>query len=393
MLELLKKDVLPNAEDFCRSNWNEVRVAMEQLFHYYILIHNEGLLSLEDGLESIGRPISDVVRWIVDGHDYEQVEDFTVNEFYTNKLSGLDAYIYLIKASGFLLFPKGYNGHCLISLFQSLVPLSYSGKIEDIFDVSEQTYNAWRARLSELNGTYTLDADNSPSRLKVLADDIERKNIHDLVKNWIVSRRIALASFLEEKFLTGPRNKNFNVKEMQALLRDFSVKGLDEASDIVKEFEKNFDEKFLAFCNEQIANSGALLTFTNYIGFDGLKEIVERLEKLHPELSKKILALSTSFESDSLLMDDRSIQRLLRETDTQELAKALKDSSEEVQKKYFHNLSKRAADMLLEDMEFMGPVRKRDAMDAKLKILETIFRLEERGDIVIIRNEDEEYIV
>ncbi len=84
-----------------------------------------------------------------------------------------------------------------------------------------------------------------------------------------------------------------------------------------------------------------------------------------------------------LELDDRSIQKWLREVEQQELAKALKGTDTEVQNKIFRNMSQRAAAMLREDMEFMGPVRKSDVFETQKKIIEILKRLEETGEIVI----------
>lgn len=82
-------------------------------------------------------------------------------------------------------------------------------------------------------------------------------------------------------------------------------------------------------------------------------------------------------------IDDRSIQKWLREVETQDLAKALKETDAEVQNKIFRNMSQRAAAMLREDMEFMGPVRKRDVLETQKKLIGILKRLNEEGEIVI----------
>lgn len=84
-------------------------------------------------------------------------------------------------------------------------------------------------------------------------------------------------------------------------------------------------------------------------------------------------------------IDDRSIQKWLREVETQDLAKALKGTDAEVQEKIFINMSHRAATMLREDMEFMGPVRKSDVIETQKKLMEILKRLNESGEIVISR--------
>jgi len=92
-------------------------------------------------------------------------------------------------------------------------------------------------------------------------------------------------------------------------------------------------------------------------------------------------------------LDDRAVQKMLREVDQQELAKALKGADVEIQEKIFRNMSRRAAIMLKEDMEFMGPVRVADINDSRDKIIKTILNLEANGDIVISSFGDETALV
>ena len=96
---------------------------------------------------------------------------------------------------------------------------------------------------------------------------------------------------------------------------------------------------------------------------------------------------------DIVTIDDRSIQRVLREIEPQDLALALKGASEEVERKLYNNMSKRASEMLKEDIEFMGPVRLRDVEEAQQRIVNVIRKLEEAGEIVVARGGGDEIIV
>ena len=78
----------------------------------------------------------------------------------------------------------------------------------------------------------------------------------------------------------------------------------------------------------------------------------------------------------------------MRETDTQELTKALKGASTEVQDKIFRNMSQRVANMLKEDMEWMGPVRAQDVDAAQANLVKIVFRLSNNGDILLTLKED-----
>ena len=92
-------------------------------------------------------------------------------------------------------------------------------------------------------------------------------------------------------------------------------------------------------------------------------------------------------------MDDRAIQRVLRDVDNNDLAIALKSANEQVQSAIFNNMSKRLAVMIKEDMEFMGPVRMKDVEEAQQKIVNIIRKLEDAGEIVISRGGGDEIIV
>ena len=96
---------------------------------------------------------------------------------------------------------------------------------------------------------------------------------------------------------------------------------------------------------------------------------------------------------DILSLDDKSIQRVLREVDNNELAIALKSANEEVQTVIFKNLSKRLATMIKEDMDFMGPVRLKDVEEAQQKIVNIIRKLEDSGEIIISRGGGDDIVV
>ena len=116
------------------------------------------------------------------------------------------------------------------------------------------------------------------------------------------------------------------------------------------------------------------------------------MEEDDPDLAEEIKKRMFVFE-DIVMLDDRAIQKVLRDVDQQDLAKALKSVDTEVQDKIFRNMSKRAASMLKEDMEFMGPIRVKDVEEAQQKIVSNIRRLQDNGDIVIARSGEDELVV
>ena len=128
---------------------------------------------------------------------------------------------------------------------------------------------------------------------------------------------------------------------------------------------------------------------------DNKNELINSTEELFnqdPLISLSVEKHLLTFDIITKL-DDRAVQKMLREVDQQELAKALKGADLEIQEKIFRNMSRRAATMLKEDMEFMGPVRVADINDSRDKIIKTILNLEANGDIVISSFGDETALV
>ena len=165
--------------------------------------------------------------------------------------------------------------------------------------------------------------------------------------------------------------------------------------DVIKEVERVLETKLASVVNQDytiIGGVDAVVEILNTVDRGTEKHIMENLEIEEPELADEIRKKMFVFE-DILLLDDRSIQRVLREVDNNDLAIALKGSNEQVQNAIFNNLSKRLAVMIKEDMEFMGPVRMKDVEEAQQKIVNIIRKLEDSGEIVISRGGGDEIIV
>ena len=165
--------------------------------------------------------------------------------------------------------------------------------------------------------------------------------------------------------------------------------------DIIKEVEKLLESKLASLVNQDYTIVGgvdAVVEILNTVDRGTEKHIMETLEIEEPELADEIRKKMFVFE-DILLLDDRAIQRVLRDVDNSDLAIALKGSNEEVQNAIFNNLSKRLAVMIKEDMEFMGPVRMKDVEEAQQKIVNIIRKLEDSAEIVISRGGGDEIVV
>jgi flagellar motor switch protein FliG len=126
----------------------------------------------------------------------------------------------------------------------------------------------------------------------------------------------------------------------------------------------------------------------NLVGQRYEKHILNGIAKENPELATEIKNLMFVFE-DIIALDDRSIQKILKEVDHKELALALKTVSEELKTKMLSNMSKRAADLVLEELKYMGPVRLREVEEVQQKVIDVIRRLEDEGQLVIASNEDQ----
>ena len=165
--------------------------------------------------------------------------------------------------------------------------------------------------------------------------------------------------------------------------------------DVIKEVEKVLEQKLASLVNQDYTIVGgvdSIVEILNTVDRGTEKHIMESLEIEDPELADEIRKKMFVFE-DILSLDDRSVQRVLREVDNNELAVALKGSNEEVQNLIFNNLSKRLATMIKEDMDFMGPVRLKDVEEAQQKIVNIIRKLEDSAEIIISRGGGDEIVV
>jgi len=165
--------------------------------------------------------------------------------------------------------------------------------------------------------------------------------------------------------------------------------------EVLREVERVLEKKLSTLSSEDYTTAGgveSIVEILNLVDRASEKQIIEALEDEDPELAEEIKKRMFVFE-DIVMLDDRSIQKVMREVDSQELAKALKSVDTEVQDKIFKNMSKRAATMLKEDMEYMGPVRLKDVEEAQQKIVSIIRHLEDTGEIVIARAGEDEMVV
>ena len=165
--------------------------------------------------------------------------------------------------------------------------------------------------------------------------------------------------------------------------------------DVIKEVERVLERKLSSLINQDYTSAGgvdAIVSILNSVDRRTEKRIMESLEIDEPELAEDIRKKMFVFE-DILLLDDRSIQRVLRDVENNTLGVALKSTNEEVQNVVFKNMSNRMAAMIKEDMDYMGPVRMKDVEEAQQQIVGIIRKLEDTGEIVISRGGGDDLVV
>jgi len=165
--------------------------------------------------------------------------------------------------------------------------------------------------------------------------------------------------------------------------------------EVLREVERVLEKKLSSLSSEDYTTAGgveSIVEILNLVDRASEKQIIEALEEEDPELAEDIKKRMFVFE-DIVMLDDKAIQKVMREVDSQGLAKALKSVDSEVQDKIFKNMSKRAAGMLKEEMEYMGPVRLKDVEEAQQKIVSIIRHLEDTGEIVVARAGEDEIVM
>ena len=165
--------------------------------------------------------------------------------------------------------------------------------------------------------------------------------------------------------------------------------------EVLREVERVLERKLSTVMGQDFTMAGgidAVVSLINSADRTTERNIMEHLEENDPELAEEIKKRLFVFE-DIIRLDDRSLQRVLREVDMKELGLALKGATEELRTKFFKNMSKRAAEMLQEDMDYMGPVRVKDVEESQQKVVNIVRGLEEQGEIVIASGGEDELVV
>lgn len=165
--------------------------------------------------------------------------------------------------------------------------------------------------------------------------------------------------------------------------------------EVLREVERILESKFSSVVTADFSSAGGIESLAEILNRSDRtteKSILDGLEMKDQELAEQVRELMFVFE-DIVLLDDRSVQRVLREVETKDLALSLKGSNDDVKNKVLKNMSERAAAMLMDDMEYMGPVRARDVQEKQTYIVSVIRALEATGEITISRESGEDEFI
>ena len=165
--------------------------------------------------------------------------------------------------------------------------------------------------------------------------------------------------------------------------------------EVISEVEKIVESRFSSVVATDFSKAGGAKTLASILNSTDRateKNVIEMMEVETPELAEDVRSLMFVFE-DIVQLDDTAIQRILREVDTKDLATSLKGVKEEVKQKILKNMSERAQGVLLEDIEYMGPVRTKEVQKVQSKIVGVIKALEAVGEIAIHREAQEDELI
>ena len=175
-----------------------------------------------------------------------------------------------------------------------------------------------------------------------------------------------------------PEELRNNVTYRMATLGKVSPALLKEVEDVVEEIAQNEISQSLSL----MGGAKAVATVLNKCNNATAKTILETIEQQDSQLAMEIKRLMFMFD-DLMFVDDRGIQRILREVDKKELALSLKVCDDKLKEKILQNMSERARDLLKEELQYMGPVRLKEVEAAQTRIVDVVKQLEDQGEIVI----------
>lgn len=175
-----------------------------------------------------------------------------------------------------------------------------------------------------------------------------------------------------------PQDLQFDVAQRIATMQSISPDVLEQIEQVLAAEMKDL----VGGDTSEVGGVKSLAELLNMADRATEKNVMGHLERENPELATEIKNLMFVFD-DIIMLDDRSMQRVLKEVDSKVLALALKSAGQDARDKFLRNMSKRAAEMIAEEIQYMGPVKLRDVEEAQQKIVDSVRRLEDSGEIIV----------
>ncbi|MHB1313891.1 MAG: flagellar motor switch protein FliG [Christensenellales bacterium] len=235
------------------------------------------------------------------------------------------------------------------------------------------------------------------STLRVRPFDFIRKADSTQIYNFIQNEHpqtIALVLSYLDPEQAGPVLASLPLDKQTNVIARIAKMGIT-APEYVKEAERVLERKLSSLISgnqTQVGGVETLVAILNSVDRGTERHLLESLEQMDAELADEIRDRMFIFE-DITKLSNQAIQRVLKEIDNRDLAVALKGATKEVAKVIYDNISKRLQEMIKEDIELMGPIRVRDVEEAQQKIVNVIRKLDDAGEIIISRNQEDELIV
>jgi flagellar motor switch protein FliG len=184
------------------------------------------------------------------------------------------------------------------------------------------------------------------------------------------------------------------VERQLSVIRRVATMG-QTSPEIIKEVERGLEHRMSSVMSQQFENAGGVSSVAemlNVIDRATERSLLENLSREDPDLVEEIRRLMFVFD-DVTALSNRDIQTLLKNVENSQWAVALKGASTELKDKILGNMSKRAADMLREEMDYLGPVRLSTVEQTQQQIVDIVRRLEDGGEITTHSEEQEEQFI
>jgi flagellar motor switch protein FliG len=165
--------------------------------------------------------------------------------------------------------------------------------------------------------------------------------------------------------------------------------------EIIKEVEQGLEHRMASVMSQQFEKAGGVPSVAEILNVTDRateRNLMESMAAEDPELAEEIRRLMFVFD-DILKLSDKDIQTVLKNVETAQWAMALKKASEELKAKIMGNLSSRAADMLREEMEYLGPTKLSEVERVQQQIVDVVRRLEDAGEVTLHGSEEEEQLI